>query len=242
MTAMQMFLSVLSGSLVGLSLGLIGGGGSILAVPLMVYVVGLSSPHLAIGSSAVAVAVNAFINLFGHARNGNVKWRCSIVFAAFGVMGAAVGAQIGKAVDGNKLLSAFGILMIFVAGLMLVPRKSGDSPNVRLEAKSAKKLVPALAGTGFGAGALSGFFGIGGGFLIVPGLVSATSMPLLNAIGSSLVSVAAFGATAAISYAASGLVNWTVAFLSARCAKVHCPLLGICAPLLVKRQKHFCLT
>ena len=213
MTALQMLLAVLSGGIVGLSLGLIGGGGSILAVPLMIYVVGLSSPHLAIGSSAVAVAVNAFINLFSHARDGNVKWRCSLVFALFGMGGAALGAQIGKAVDGKSLLAAFGILMIVVAGVMLLPRKGGDNPSVRLDAGSVKKLGPALAGIGFGAGTLSGFFGIGGGFLIVPGLVGATSMPLLNAIGSSLVSVAAFGATAAISYAASGLVNWMVAGL-----------------------------
>jgi uncharacterized membrane protein YfcA len=70
-----------------------------------------------------------------------------------------------------------------------------------------------LAGTGFGVGLLSGFFGIGGGFLIVPGLVGATAMPLLNAIGSSLVSVTAFGATTALSYAISGLVDWPVAIL-----------------------------
>ncbi len=213
MTTLQMLLAVLSGSIVGLSLGLIGGGGSILAVPLMIYVVGVSSPHLAIGSSAVAVATNAFINLFGHARDGNVKWRCSLVFAGFGIAGAAVGAQVGKAVDGKSLLSAFGVLMVVVAVLMLLPRRGGDDPHVRLDLRSAKKLVPALAGTGFGVGALSGFFGIGGGFLIVPGLVSATAMPLLNAIGSSLVSVAAFGATAAVSYAVSGLVSWTVAIL-----------------------------
>ncbi len=213
MTLLQMILAVFSGSIVGLSLGLIGGGGSILAVPLMIYVVGISSPHLAIGSSAVAVGVNAFINLISHARDGNVKWRCALTFAGFGIIGAALGAQIGKSVDGGKLLSAFGILMIVVAGLMLIPRKGGDDAQVRLDRKSWKRLLPALSGTGFGVGALSGFFGIGGGFLIVPGLVGATSMPLLNAIGSSLVSVAAFGATAAISYAISGLVNWTVALL-----------------------------
>lgn len=213
MTGLQILLSVLSGGVVGLSLGLIGGGGSILAVPLMVYVVGVPSPHVAIGSSAVAVGANAFINLISHARDRNVKWHCAVVFAAFGVLGAAVGAQVGKAVDGAKLLAAFGVLMIVVAILMLRPRRGGDNPDVRLDMKSASKLVPPLAGTGFVVGTLSGFFGIGGGFLIVPGLVGATSMPLLNAIGSSLVSVAAFGATAAVSYAVSGLVNWSLAGL-----------------------------
>lgn len=213
MTTLQIILALLSGSVVGLSLGLIGGGGSILAVPLMVYVVGISSPHVAIGTSAVAVAVNAFINLMGHARDKNVKWPCATVFAVFGIAGAALGAQLGKAMDGAKLLSAFGVLMIVIGTLMLRPRRSGDQPDVHLDTQSAKRLLPPLAGTGFGVGALSGFFGIGGGFLIVPGLVTATSMPLLNAIGSSLVSVAAFGATTAASYALSGFVDWMLAGL-----------------------------
>lgn len=213
MIASQVVLSLLSGSIVGLSLGLIGGGGSILAVPLLVYVVGVSSPHVAIGTSAVAVTVNALMNLVGHARANNVKWRCAIVFAFFGMAGAAAGAHFGKAVDGQKLLIAFGILMIVIAALMLLPKRSGDDDSVRLNAQSVPRLLPKLAASGAVVGALSGFFGIGGGFVIVPGLVAATSMPLLNAIGSSLVSVAAFGTTTAISYAASGLVDWTLAIL-----------------------------
>jgi uncharacterized protein len=101
--------------------------------------------------------------------------------------------------------------MIVMAALMLRPRHGGQNPNVHLDRDSALRLLPPLAGIGFAVGALSGFLGIGGGFLIVPGLVSATSMPLLNAIGSSLVSVAAFGATTAVSYAISGLVDRPVA-------------------------------
>jgi len=212
MTAAIAILSIASGSLVGLSLGVIGGGGSILAVPLMAYVVGLP-PHAAIGTSAVAVAASALANLGGHARARTVKWPCAAVFAVSGVAGAAIGAQLGKRVDGQALLAAFGLLMIVVAGLMLRPRRVGHDPQVRLTRSSAARLLPPLAGTGFAVGALSGFFGIGGGFLIVPGLVSATAMPLLNAIGSSLVSVSAFGATTAVSYAASGLVAWRIAGL-----------------------------
>jgi len=113
--------------------------------------------------------------------------------------------------DGQKLLLLFGILMIIVAGLMFRRRIGGDMPEVRLDAASARNLLPPLAGAGLLVGGVSGFFGIGGGFLIVPGLIGATAMPLLNAIGSSLVSVAAFGATAAASYAQSGLVDWRIA-------------------------------
>ena len=206
-------LSVLSGGLVGFTLGLVGGGGSILAMPLMIYVVGMPSTHAAIGTSAVAVAASAAANLFGHARARTIKWPCAVVFAISGMIGAAGGAQLGKMVDGHRLLLLFGLLMIAVGLLMLRPRAGGGEPNVRLDRASAARLLPLLAGFGVGVGALAGFFGIGGGFLIVPGLVAATGMPIINAIGSSLVSVAAFGMTTAVSYSFSGLVDWRIAGL-----------------------------
>jgi uncharacterized membrane protein YfcA len=206
-------LAVLSGMLVGFTLGLVGGGGSILAVPLLVYVVGVPSPHVAIGTSAVAVAASAAANLLGHARAGNVKWSCAFVFAAFGAMGAAGGAALGKMVDGGRLLGMFGLLMVTVGLLMLRPRQSAGDAGVRLTFASAPRLLPMLIGLGLAVGVLSGFFGIGGGFLIVPGLMGATAMPLVNAIGSSLVAVTAFGMTTAVSYAISGLVDWRLAVL-----------------------------
>lgn len=205
-----------SGSLVGFVLGLIGGGGSILAVPLLVYVVGVSSPHVAIGTSAIAVAVSAAANLWGHARAGNVKWRCAILFAVAGVAGAAVGSTLGKSFDGQRLLLLFGLLMIVVAVLMLVRGADDGDFNVRLTRRTAPELAPSLLAYGSAVGALSGFFGIGGGFLVVPGIVAATGMPLIHAIGSSLVSVTAFGLTTAANYALSGLVDWgLVAFFIA---------------------------
>ena len=92
-----MLAALASGALIGLILGLVGGGGSILAVPLLVYVVGVGSTHAAIGTAAVAVSVNALASLTGHARAGRVKWRCAGVFAAAGVIGAGLGAELGKA-------------------------------------------------------------------------------------------------------------------------------------------------
>lgn len=212
-TALSALLAVASGGLVGLALGLIGGGGSILAVPLLVYVVGVSSPHTAIGTAAIAVALNAAVGLASHARLGTVKWRCAFVFAAAGIAGSALGAAAGKAVDGQRLLALFGGVMIVVALSMLRGRSGAGDPNVRLTSLSAKLLLPWLIGTGFAVGLLSGFFGIGGGFLIVPGLMLATAMPLANAVGTSLVAVTAFGLTTAASYAASGFVDWTLAAL-----------------------------
>lgn len=208
MTLFTVLLAIASGGLVGFTLGLVGGGGSILAVPLLVYVVGVESPHVAIGTSAVAVAVSAAANLAGHARANTVKWRCALVFAAAGVVGALFGAQLGKMIDGGKLLALFGLLMVIVGASMLVPRKAAGNPEIALTFKTMPRLLPLLIGFGLLVGALSGFFGIGGGFLIVPGLIGATTMPLLNAIGSSLVSVTAFGLATAASYAWSGLIDW----------------------------------
>lgn len=200
--------AIAAGSVIGLVLALVGGGGSILAVPLLVYLVGVPSAHAAIGTAAVAVALNAGTSLIGHARSGNVKWPCALTFALAGVLGAALGAETGKAMDGQKLLTLFGALMVLVGLSMLRPRSTADNPDVRLERSTASVLLPRLIPTGFGVGLLAGFFGIGGGFLIVPGLILATRMPLHVAVGTSLVVVTALGLTTATSYALSGYVDW----------------------------------
>jgi hypothetical protein len=202
-----MILAVLSGTAVGFSLGLIGGGGSILAVPLLLYVVGVQDPHLAIGTSALAVAASAFANLLAHWRAGTVKWGCAMIFAAAGVLGAAAGSTAGQLVDGDRLLFLFALIM-FAAGIAILRRRAvaGD-PNVHINAKITAKLTA----LGLAAGFVSGFFGIGGGFLIVPGIMLGSGLPILNAIGCSLFSVGAFSLTTAINYAAAGLVDWTMA-------------------------------
>jgi uncharacterized protein len=199
--------SILSGGAVGFSLGLIGGGGSILAVPLLLYVVGIRDPHVAIGTSALAVAVNAFANLMGHWRAGNVEWPSAALFAAAGVAGAALGSSLGKLVEGRKLLLLFALVMIAVGIAMLRRRAEGGPASIRLDARIALR----LAGIGFLAGTLSGFLGIGGGFLIVPGIILSSGMTILHAIGSSLLSVGAFGLTTAVNYSLSGLVDWRIA-------------------------------
>lgn len=210
MDAATILAALLSGGAIGLILGLVGGGGSILAVPLLVYVVGVGSTHAAIGTAAVAVSANALASLVGHARAGRVKWRCAGVFALAGIVGAALGAELGKAFDGQRLLVLFGLLMIGVGASMLRKRRTAWVPDVRLTRSSARTLLPRLVPIGLATGLAAGFFGIGGGFLIVPGLIFATAMPLPYAVGTSLVVVTALGLTTAGSYAASGLVDWTV--------------------------------
>lgn len=206
-------LSLGSGALVGFSLGLVGGGGSILAVPLLVYLVGVDTPHIAIGTSALAVAVSAMMNLASHARAGTVKWRCAAVFAAAGVVGAGIGSTIGQWVEGERLLIGFAVVMILVGIAMQRPWSQGGDPGVELTRATAGRLLPRLSALGLGAGTLSGFFGIGGGFLIVPGLMLATGMPILNAVGSSLVGVAAFGLATAGNYALNANIDWAIAGL-----------------------------
>jgi uncharacterized membrane protein YfcA len=207
LTAAQVAWAVASGGAVGFALALVGGGGSILAVPALLYLVGIGDTHLAIGTSALAVAVNAFANLAMHARRQTVKWRCAGVYAVSGVLGAAAGSSLGKLVDGRHLLLLFAAAMVAVGIAMLRPKAAGGDPNVQLNAR----ILPRLIILGLLTGLVSGFFGIGGGFLVVPGLMAGSGMPMLNAVAASLVSVGSFGLTTAANYALTGQVHWIAA-------------------------------
>src|SRR5256714_3327765 len=182
LSAMQGVLGLASGALVGFSLGLVGGGGSILAVPLMVYVVGVPEPHVAIGTSAIAVAANAAVNLSNHARGGTVMWSCALPFAAAGIIGALAGSLLGKMIDGHKLLALFALIMLVIAALMLRTRARVGLSDVKMDSSNTS----AILGLGLATGTLSGFFGIGGGFLIVPALPLLTGRSSMNAGGSSM--------------------------------------------------------
>jgi uncharacterized membrane protein YfcA len=206
---LQYALGGLSGLLVGATLGLVGGGGSILAVPLIVYLVGVADAHVAIGTSAFAVSANAAAGLLNHARQHHVKWRCGGLYAAAGIVGAAAGSTLGKLLDGERLLFLFALLMLLVGAAMLRKSDRPENPDVECDRRN----MPGVLGLGVATGAFSGFFGIGGGFLIVPGLIASTGMPMLTAVGTSLVAVTAFGLTTAINYALSGLVNWPLAIV-----------------------------
>ena len=194
----------LSGALIGLLLTVFGGGGSVLATPLLLYFVGVQDPHVAIGTSAAAVAVNAAMGLGAQARAGRVKWPCALVFGGAGLAGSLVGAQLAQKVDGAVLILWFAVAMALIGASMLLPKKDAGDPSVHLTPGLTLKLAPLGLATGLAAG----FFGIGGGFLIVPGLMAATGMTLVHAAASSLVSVTLFGAATSTSYALSGLIDW----------------------------------
>jgi uncharacterized protein len=199
-------LAVVCGGIVSFSLGLIGGGGSILAVPLILYVVGLRNAHVAIGTAALAVAASAALNLTSHARAGHVRWGPAFAFAASGVIGATIGSSAGKLADGRHLLVYFALLMCVVAILMLWQRSKAYVTDTACSVPYVRLLV-----TGLGAGSISGFFGIGGGFLIVPGLMFAGRMAMVDAIGTSLVAIGCFALTTAVNYSLSGQVDYAVA-------------------------------
>jgi uncharacterized membrane protein YfcA len=207
--SMAIAATLASGALVGLLLALFGGGGSVLAAPLLLYAVGVTDPHVAIGTASTAVAANAVFNLIGHWRGGRVKWPCAITFALAGLAGSLIGSTLAKLVDGQQLLIAFAIAMAAIGFSMLRHPKSEGDPDVHLNAKMMMRLAPLGLLTGLAAG----FFGIGGGFLIVPGLMLATGMNMAYATASSLVSVAIFGAATSLNYAVSGLVDWRLAGL-----------------------------
>ena len=111
-TDLQIILSIISGILVGFSLGLIGGGGSILAIPLLIYFVGYDHPHLVIGTTALAVGINAYLNLIPHTLKKNVNYRTGVIFTVPGIIGVLAGSELGLLTPGTFLLFFFGFLMI----------------------------------------------------------------------------------------------------------------------------------
>lgn len=204
-------LSVLSGALVGLTLGFLGSGGSILALPLLVYFVGYEgAPHVAIGTTALAVSASALANLVQHHRHGAVRLRTGLAFAAPGVLGALLGARLGLATDGTWLLALFALLMLFVAYRMARAKTPALAEG---DATEPTPRVAHIALAGAGVGVLAGFFGIGGGFLIVPALVWAARLPMREAVGTSLVAVTAFGLSTAARYGVAGQIDLPVAGL-----------------------------
>lgn len=217
---LQYILSVISGLLVGLILSLIGGGGSILAVPLLLYFVGLDNSaktpeednfikHLAIGSTALAVGINAFINSVFHFKHGNVSIKEGIIFTIPGLIGTFAGANFGASMKGKDLLIAFGIMMIVIAFYVISSR---EKKQFHKEEKVAGNIF-LIALSGFFVGLLSGFFGIGGGFLIVPAILFSTNLNTIKAIGTSLISVGVFGVATAFVYMLRGEINILIAML-----------------------------
>ena len=208
-TDLQIILSIISGILVGFSLGLIGGGGSILAIPLLIYFVGYDHPHLVIGTTALAVGINAYLNLIPHTLKKNVNYRTGVIFTVPGIIGVLIGSELGLLTPGTFLLFFFGFLMIAIA-LYMLKRKCVD---ISERGRKVSKSYLILILTGITVGFASGYFGIGGGFLIVPGLLFDGGLNIIQAVGTSLMAVGTFGVVTAARYAISGDLNIIISVL-----------------------------
>jgi uncharacterized protein len=190
---------------IGLSLGMLGGGGSVLAVPVLVYVLG-QSVHQATTASLVVVTAGAVIGGLIHARHGRVCWRHAIAFIAAALPGVIAGTALGQAVSGRALIAAFAVIMLAAAAATWRKAKhDAISPQTELSQTGCPALnVARVLLAGSLVGALTGFFGVGGGFLIVPSLAVALAFSMRMAVGTSLVIITTTSLMALTAHLAAG--------------------------------------
>lgn len=191
------------GLAVGLLLGLVGGGGSILAVPVLVYVLG-QPVKAATTESLLIIGTAALVGAAAYARSGRVQIRTGLAFGAAGAAGAIAGTALNRLVSDRALLLAFVPLLLAAAAAML--RRPPDLPE-----PGRKLSLVRVAPTGLATGVLTGFFGVGGGFVIVPALVLLLGLPITLAVGTSLLVIALTSGAALASHLASGSIDWTIA-------------------------------
>lgn len=237
---MTILLLVALGLAIGLVLGALGGGGAVLAVPALVFLVGQTANE-ATTSSLVIVGAAAVTGVATHVRSGGIAWRTGLAFALAGVPAAWAGSRLNGVVDERVLLLGFGVLMLVAAAGMLrgqrARKPSGPEPapatperasGTAAEARTgsdtavlqrpraaARRSTPrapwaAVLGAGLAVGLLTGFFGVGGGFVVVPALVLALRVPMSRAVGTSLVVVAITSATALLARIPAAEFEWAV--------------------------------
>ncbi len=189
---------------VGVALGLLGGGGSILTVPILLYVFRLP-PDQAIASSLLVVGTTSALSLVPHARAGRVRWRAGALFGIASMAGAFVGGRASAHLSPDVLVVAFGAAMLVTAVAMMRPRRASADPS------SAALPLGALAPLGVVVGALTGLVGAGGGFLVVPALVLVARMPMTVAVGTSLLVIAMNGLAGFAGHLGGVSIPWGVA-------------------------------
>lgn len=204
---------------VGVALGLLGGGGSILTVPLLAYVAGMDAKQ-AIATSLLVVGVTSAIGAVSHARAGRVQWRTGLIFGAAGMAGAYAGGVLARFIPGTVLLIGFALMMIATAVAMLRGRKDiqGNGTTHRLP-------VPKIIAEGLVVGLVTGLVGAGGGFLVVPALALLGGLPMPVAVGTSLIVIAMKSFAGLGGYLTSVQINWSLA-LAVTAAAVVGALIG----------------
>lgn len=231
-------LAALLGLAIGLSLGALGGGGSILTVPALVYALGVDAKH-ATGASLLIVGLSALIGMVAHHRAKRVRWSVGVVVGIVSIAGSTLGTDLNRRVEPDVLLLLFAVLMFVVAGAMIARDRAGARREVT---NAARALVPVgatggadaldggaaprslsrraprpwtVAVVGVGVGFLTGFLGVGGGFIVVPSLVLALGFELPEAVGTSLLIIALSSAFAIAErhgvHGVSGVTLWPFA-------------------------------
>lgn len=173
---------------------------------------GFDHPHAAIGTTALAVGINAYLNLIPHTLKKHVNYKIGVEFTLPGIVGVLIGSELGLMTPGGDLLFFFSFLMIGIA-LYMLKRKCIDLSQVERKVADSSRSLAVLILTGLTVGFASGYFGIGGGFLIVPGLLFGGGLNILQAVGTSLLAVGTFGVITAGRYAISGDVNLIISSL-----------------------------
>jgi uncharacterized membrane protein YfcA len=197
-------LTVVLAVVVGVALGLLGGGGSILTVPLLVYVAGMDA-KAAIAASLVVVGVTSAVSVVGHARAGRVRWRTGLLFGAAGMAGAFAGGFAGGHLPGRLLLVAFALMMAATAIAMIRGRRNAPARPAHAELPVGRVLLDGVA-----VGLVTGLVGAGGGFLVVPALALLGGLPMGVAVGTSLLVIAMKSFAGLAGYLATVPIDWAL--------------------------------
>lgn len=195
------------GLLIGLVLGLLGGGGSILTVPALVYIVG-QPPQAAVTASLMIVGSNSMTGAFFHRSQGTLNWRIALVFGGAGMLLAYFAAGLSKYFSGELLMTLFAILM-FSVGLLMIFRQ------VPAQTEMQSRSWPIIIASGAVVGLLTGFLGVGGGFLIVPALVMLVGLPMPQAVGTSLIVIAMNSVAGLLGHLGGVALDWDVILIFA---------------------------
>ena len=204
---------------VGVALGLLGGGGSIMTVPLLAYVAGMDAKQ-AIATSLLVVGVTSAIGAVSHARAGRVQWRTGLIFGVAGMAGAYAGGLLARFIPGTVLLIGFAVMMIATAVAMLRGRRTVHSTD-----GAHRMPIPKIVAEGLVVGLVTGLVGAGGGFLVVPALALLGGLPMPIAVGTSLIVIAMKSFAGLAGYLSSVQIDWGLA-LAVTAAAVIGALIG----------------